>query len=144
MQQKDIEMKHYILQQLRQRGCRITKQREILIDVILREECSNCKEIYYKAAKEEPAIGMATVYRMVNILEEIGALKCRNEYKIFDKKSDGSKKYVIRFSDDSSVELGADSLYKVLERGLEASGYLEGRKVQHILIQEKTCETEKI
>ena len=55
------EMKNYILDQLRQRGCRITKQREVLIDVILREQCNNCKEIYYMAVKEDPDIGMATV-----------------------------------------------------------------------------------
>ena len=37
--QKDI-----ILQRLRNRGCRITKQRMMLLDIILNEECSCCKE----------------------------------------------------------------------------------------------------
>ena len=67
--QKDI-----ILQRLRNRGCRITKQRMMLLDIILNEECSCCKEIYYKASKLDPNIGTATVYRMINTLEEIGLL----------------------------------------------------------------------
>ena len=86
------EMKKHILNQLRESGCRITKQREVLVDVILREKCNNCKEIYYLAAKEDPSIGMATVYRMMNTLEEIGALKWRNEYKICDQRKADAKR----------------------------------------------------
>ena len=61
-----------VIDRLKERGCRITKQRLILLDIILNEDCSCCKEIYYQASKIEPSIGTATVYRMVNTLEEIG------------------------------------------------------------------------
>ena len=50
MQQGNMQ-KEAILNRLRQRGCRITKQRMLLLDIILEEECSSCKEIYYKASK---------------------------------------------------------------------------------------------
>ena len=40
-----------MLQRLKEKGCRITKQRKILIDIILQGECTSCKEIYYKAAE---------------------------------------------------------------------------------------------
>ena len=63
-----------VIDRLKERGCRITKQRLILLDIILNEDCSCCKEIYYQASKIEPSIGTATVYRMVNTLEEIGAI----------------------------------------------------------------------
>ena len=72
MQQGNMQ-KEAILNRLRQRGCRITKQRMLLLDIILEEECSSCKEIYYKASKIDSSIGSATVYRMINMLEEIGA-----------------------------------------------------------------------
>lgn len=55
-----------IIQKLRARGCRITKQRLTILDIILEGDCSSCKEIHYKASKLDPGIGMATVYRMVN------------------------------------------------------------------------------
>lgn len=54
-----------IIQKLKESGCRITKQRLMLLDIILEEDCSCCKEIYFKASKVDPKIGVATVYRMV-------------------------------------------------------------------------------
>ena len=63
-----------IFQKLKNMGCRITKQRQILLNIILQEECASCKEIYYKARKEDGKIGAATVYRTINLLEEIGAI----------------------------------------------------------------------
>ena len=69
-----------VIDRLKERGCRITKQRLILLDIILNEDCSCCKEIYYQASKIEPSIGTATVYRMVNTLEEIGAISRKNMY----------------------------------------------------------------
>ena len=72
------EKKTYILQELKRNGCRITSQRKILLDVILRDECCSCKEIYYQAAREDPSIGMATVYRMIKILEDTGLIQRKN------------------------------------------------------------------
>ena len=71
-----------ILKKLREQGCRITKQRQLLLDIILQEEYSCCKEIYYKAAKQDSSIGIATVYRMINTLEDIGAKSRNTMYRI--------------------------------------------------------------
>ena len=51
-----------IMNKLRQAGFRITKQRKIILDIILQEECSCCKEIYFLAARKDPNIVMATIY----------------------------------------------------------------------------------
>ena len=40
-----------VIQRLKEQGCRITKQRMVLLDIILNENCSSCKEIYYKASE---------------------------------------------------------------------------------------------
>ena len=37
--------KEIVIQRLREQGCRITKQRLMLLDVILNEDCSCCKLI---------------------------------------------------------------------------------------------------
>ena len=50
-----------MIRKLRERGCRITRQRLMLIDIILEEECSCCKEIFYRASEKNPGIGPATV-----------------------------------------------------------------------------------
>ena len=77
-----MSRKEQIIEKLKENGCRMTKQRKILLDIILEEECASCKEIYYKAAKRDPSIGMATVYRMVKTLEEAGLIQRKNMYRI--------------------------------------------------------------
>ena len=80
--QKTKVQRDMILEKLREKGCRITKQRLNLIDIILENEISSCKEIFYKAVEMDNRIGVATVYRMVNLLEEIGAISRKNMYRV--------------------------------------------------------------
>ena len=82
MSAEQLEQKQIIINRLKEDGCRITKQRLMLRDIILEDECSSCKEIYYRATKKDPTIGTATVYRMINTLEEIGAISRKNMYKV--------------------------------------------------------------
>ena len=79
---QQLKQKQWILRQLKAKGCRITKQRVLLLDIILKEDCTSCKEIHYKAAKQDKTIGLATVYRMIGTLEEIGVINRSNMYKI--------------------------------------------------------------
>lgn len=80
--QKTQMQREMILEKLKGKGCRITKQRLHLIDIILENEISSCKEIFYKALELDDKIGVATVYRMVNLLEEIGAISRKNMYRV--------------------------------------------------------------
>ena len=72
--------KDQIIKELQKNGRRVTQQRRILLDVILNGKWTCCKEIYYEASKLDPSIGMATVYRMVNTLEEMGVLRKSYRY----------------------------------------------------------------
>ena len=76
-----MSKKEQIIEKLKENGCRITKQRRMLIDIILENECSSCKEIFYRASRQDESIGIATVYRMVNALEEIGVVSRRIVYE---------------------------------------------------------------
>ena len=82
------DQKAQIIGELQRKGKRITGQRKILLDVILEGKWSSCKEIYYMASKKDPTIGLATVYRMVGVLEEMGFLSrgYRYSYPVEDKK----------------------------------------------------------
>lgn len=124
-----------ILNLLRKRGYRITKQRQNLLEIILEENCSSCKEIYIKAAKKDSGIGMATIYRMMNLLEELGALKWKNQYCICDIELSHLEVCKVVLEDKSCVELKGQSLKTVFEKGMEQCGYLEGKKVKQILVQ---------
>ena len=69
------DQKEMIISELQKNGKRITDQRRILLDVILEGKWSSCKETYHMASKRDPSIGLATVYRMVAVLEEMGFLR---------------------------------------------------------------------
>ncbi len=64
-----------VIEEMRKKGCRITKQRKLIVDIIMNNEFNSCKEIYYRVIKEDPTIGMATVYRMINQLEEMNVIR---------------------------------------------------------------------
>ena len=132
--QRDI-----ILQQLKARGCRITKQRKMLLDVILNEDCSSCKEIYYKAAMKDKHIGTATVYRMINILEEIGAINRKNMYKIAcGPECEVKDACVIEFDDQTVIELTGKTWNNVVQEGLAAIGYPVNSRIKSVTV--KSCE----
>lgn len=126
-----------ILAVLKDRGCRITKQRKNLLEIILEGNCTSCKELYYKAAKKDPGIGMATIYRMMNLLEEIGAVKWRNQYVLCETKEETLENCTVRLEDGSKVELSSRQLYEIMERGLENCGYHSGKKIVQILLREE-------
>lgn len=78
--------KEEIIQKLKDNGCRVTKQRMTILDVILENHCSSCKEVFYYVSKIDEKIGIATVYRMVNALEEIGVISRRIVYETEDEE----------------------------------------------------------
>ena len=129
-----------VIKRLRDRGLRITKQRLALLDIILNEDCSSCKEIYYKAAAADNRIGAATVYRMINTLEEIGAINRKNMYKIACsetcEKEDACN---IEFDDYSSCSLSAQELYAVIQAGLVVCGYRESKNIRSVSVRECNC-----
>ena len=142
-----------IFQKLKNMGCRITKQRQILLNIILQEECASCKEIYYKARKEDGKIGAATVYRTINLLEEIGAISRKNMYRIPDtdanikenKEAPDDKKIsqcqkqeeeeivcIIEMDDHTVCHLLAGEWYLVMTKGLKVCGYIKQQKIVSI------------
>ena len=140
--QRTLMQKDVVIQELKKRGCRITKQRRMLLDVILENECSCCKEIYYKAVKKDPKIGAATVYRMVNTLEEIGAINRKNMYRITCDENDNGG-YTVRLNDDSSINLSESKWSKIIESGLEACGYIKNQKITSVVDRKKAVSVNK-
>lgn len=60
-------------------GLRLTIQRRHIIEILFRSQYSTPKEVWCEARKFIPDLGIATVYRLINRLEQIGVLaKARN------------------------------------------------------------------
>lgn len=127
--------KSAVMDRLRKNGCRVTKQREVLIDIILQEECISCKEIYILAVKRDPRIGLATVYRMIRALEEVGALQRKNIYHIYSHEYMEPQKYLVKLENNDVLELDQKTFTQIVERGMRAGGQSGGKKIKQVLIK---------
>lgn len=141
MEQKHMESGQYlngnmdrdtVIALLRREGFRVTRQRELLIDIILKEECTCCKEIYCLASKQNRGIGVATIYRTMSALEKIGALKRKNPYQLCHREQEVNGRFLVELEDASVVELNLSSLHEVMEKGLKQCGYSQGKRVKAI------------
>ncbi len=149
------EQKELIIQQLRDSGCRITKQRRIILDIILNGDPGCSKEIYREAIKIDKNIGSATVYRMINTLEEIGVINRKNMYQVdcsncksscidelceistacngnCGKNCECSSSFIVGLLDGSNIEITTDELHMALTKGLKETGILESGMVTSI------------
>ncbi len=63
-------------EKLQKRGSKLTVNRKTIIDTIIENEGQHLtvEEIYDAVKKKAPKIGVATVYRTVTLLEEVGFL----------------------------------------------------------------------
>ncbi|HIV91253.1 MAG TPA: transcriptional repressor [Candidatus Eisenbergiella stercoravium] len=123
-----------ILEELRRNGFRITSQRKLLIDIILSDECSCCKEIYYQAVRQDPSIGIATVYRMVKTLEDIGAINRKNMYRINCEENCGFRgDCVLVLENKEKVSFSMDEFKEAVGEVLRKKGYQGQQKVETVL-----------
>ena len=75
--------------QLRTHRLRITKPRQVIMDVLSgTKEHVSAEEVYMKVHKTHPAVGLTTVYRTLDLLEEMGIVSKlhfgdgRNRYEL--------------------------------------------------------------
>ena len=77
-----------IVNEFQRLGKRITKQRMVILDVILVQNWTDCKEVYYEAVRRDSTVGLSTVYRTIRMLEEIGVLKRVYQYVLTDENGE--------------------------------------------------------
>ena len=137
--QRTQMQKDMILERLRSQGCGLTRQRQLILDIILEEDCSCCKEIYYKVQEKDRNIGPATVYRMVNMLEKIGAISRKNMYRISGCGTCCQENgCTIRLSDDTICKLPFEIWKKVMKEGLKNMGYIGEQDIESIEMTKAT------
>ena len=135
-----VPQREYIIRKLKERGCRITRQRLIILDIILQEDCSCCKEIYYKVQEKDRNIGPATIYRMVNMLEKIGAISRKNMYRISSCEACCQENgCTVRLSDDTVCKLPSEVWKQVVRAGLKNMGYIGDQDIESIEMTMSKC-----
>lgn len=124
--------KEEILEKLRREGYRITRQRIALLEVILERECTCCKEIYFQVHKKMPHIGIATIYRMMNTLEEIGAIRRKNTYQLCSPGNYSVDNCIVEYSGGVQICLSRDNFHRVIEEGMKNLGLAKEKTVQQV------------
>lgn len=60
-----------MIRSLRASGKRVTRERELLVRIIAQNAHLDADEIHRRARREQPRIGLATVYRTLSLLQEL-------------------------------------------------------------------------
>ena len=116
--------KNIIIQKLKEHNLRITKQREILIDIILAGKYSCSKEIYYEASKVDNSIGLATVYRFIATLEELGIIDKNSRFNISECCLSGCDCRKVVVEDLILSDENARELHSIVEKFLKEKGII--------------------
>jgi Fur family ferric uptake transcriptional regulator len=123
-----------IINELRKRGMKITGQRKIIIEMILKSKCSCCKEIYYQVQMKDSSIGIATVYRMVKILEELGIIDRKKLFQIsYDNLIGMLADQIILIDEEKTTELVQGEWYGALKQMLKEHGYIHNHEISVII-----------
>lgn len=120
---------------LQKKGFRITKQRRTLIDVIFDGKCSSCKEIYYLASQKMPEIGIATVYRMLDVLEDVGAIKRHGAFQFCSCEGHELHTCEIYLDNDRKIQFDQETLYMILQKGMESYAYIGKEKIKKVVVE---------
>ena len=103
-----------VLELFRRGGFRITKQRKLVLDIVLEGKCGSCKDVYCRAKKKDESIGMATVYRNLQLLEDMRLLSRVNRYQMSGGQPDCGKRLKICLDNRNTVTLTEDEWTAVL------------------------------
>ena len=76
MEKSNLVDMNALKEELKKKGYKLTPQRRSIVDTIIENEGQHltAEEIYDKVKKDCPEIGLATVYRTILVLEELGVI----------------------------------------------------------------------
>lgn len=120
------EKTHYE-QALRSAGLRITRQRRIILDVMLStDDHPNAVEIFQRASAIDSSISLSTVYRTMKVLEECGAIH-RHAFdggpSRFEQASGSHHDHLIDIDSGEVIEFHSDVIERLQEEIARALGY---------------------
>ena len=112
-----------------ERNIRLTENRRIVAKVISKSsDHPDVEEIYKRASKINPKIGMATVYRAVKMFEEYGMIakhdfggKGRARYEVLEE--DDHHDHLVDITTDEVYEFFDEELEKLKEKIARQKGY---------------------
>jgi len=113
-------------QHLKEKGYKLTTQRRAILDVIIENQDKHLstEEIYDLVKEKYPEIGLATVYRTLQLFDEMGLIYKLNfndgcsRYELYRSGSDHQHHHLICLKCGRVIEVNED-LLEVLEKKIE-------------------------
>lgn len=111
---------------IKEKGYRLTTQRRYILDAIMENhsEHLSIEELYTEVKKRCPEIGIATIYRTVQILEETGVLAKQNfadgcsRYELVDQSERHNHHHLVCIKCGKVIEI-KDDYFDKLEQHIE-------------------------
>lgn len=130
--------------ELKDRGYKLTPQRRAVLNVIIKNEGKHLttEEIYDLVKADCPEIGLATVYRTLQLLEELNVIlklsldDGKNRYELIHTEEDHHHHHLICAVCGSVTEVEGD-LLEILEKEIEKK--YNFRITNHVLKFFGTC-----
>lgn len=115
------------LEALRLRGKRITAQRSLILDVI-RESYGHLDagEIYRRARERDPRISLSTVYRNLNLLQELGViseLHLDEEHHHYELREETQHHHLICSGCSKVIEFDSPLVGRLVEQITREQGF---------------------
>lgn len=115
-----------VKESLKLKGYKLTPQRRAVVNKVLENRGSHltAEELYELVKKECPEIGLATIYRTIQLLEEVGMI-CKlnlddgcNRYELVDEEETHHHHHLICTKCGKVIEV-AEDLLDAIERNVE-------------------------
>lgn len=112
--------------ELKDRGYKLTPQRRVILDILIENEGKHLstEEIYELVKRDCPEIGLATIYRTLQLFEEMNLIfklnlnDGKNRYELTHSEEDHHHHHLICTKCGSIIEVEGD-LLELLEKEIE-------------------------
>lgn len=75
---KPVKEMEALRHHLSKHNLKLTRQRELILVEFLKKEHITAEEMYHQLAKKDPHLGLATIYRTLNLFCEVGFAQARH------------------------------------------------------------------
>jgi len=116
-----------LIARLRQKGLRLTPQRLVVLKTIIgNKEHLSAEEIYDRVHADFPMIGLATIYKTIAMLKEMGEITeiyYSNEGARYDASGETPHPHFICTQCNCVIDIEGDALIQMSERIARKTGY---------------------
>jgi Fur family ferric uptake transcriptional regulator len=126
MANKHVKEMETLKEHLGKHQLKVTRQRELILSAFLRQEHITAEAMYHQLAKSDPHLGLATIYRTLNLFCDAGLAQARHfgsqtQYDNVSHK--GHHDHLICTSCEKIVEFENEEIERLQEEVATQNGF---------------------